>query len=161
LNGGAQEAAEAFVGHSIDSAVEIHLPGRFEWRGPDELWDGAHNPDGLDWQAQHLPQSDWVVIASILRDKDVDGMLAALSVLGDTLVATESSSTRALPAAELARLGSRWFTRTEEERDPVAALAGARLIAGPDGAVLATGSLYLLADLAARDEGVPSKPGRG
>jgi hypothetical protein len=46
------------------------------------------------------------------------------------------------------------------EGNPVAALAAAREIAGPGGAVLATGSLYLLADLVAPDEGVPSNTGR-
>ena len=158
-------AAETFLGRPVDAspAEGISLPGRLERRGeaPLEIWDGAHNLDGVGWLLPRVPDRRYVVVVSILRDKDVDGMLAALSVLGDTLVATESSATRALPAAELARLAGRWFTRTEEERDPVAALAEARAIAGPDGAVLATGSLYLLADLAGRDEGVPSDPGRG
>jgi dihydrofolate synthase / folylpolyglutamate synthase len=77
------------------------------------------------------------------------------------LVATQSSNSRALPADELARLGGRWFRRTERERHPAAALASARAIAGPDGAVLVTGSLYLLADLAAPREDVPSSTGRG
>jgi dihydrofolate synthase/folylpolyglutamate synthase len=158
-------AAETFLGHPVDaSAAEgVSLPGRLERRGdaPLEIWDGAHNLDGVGWLLPRVPDRRYVVVASILRDKDADRMLAALSALGDTLVATESSSTRSLSADELARLAGRWFPRTETERDPVAALAEARAIAGPGGAVLATGSLYLLADLAARDEGVPSNPGRG
>ena len=157
-------AAETVLGRPVDAspAEGVSLPGRLERRSeePLEIWDGAHNLDGVGWLLPRVPDRRYVVIASILRDKNADGMLAALSALGDTLVATESSSARALPADELARLASRWFPRTETERDPVAALAEARAIAGPEGAVLATGSLYLLADLAARDEGVPSEPGR-
>ena len=68
---------------------------------------------------------------------------------------------RALPAAELASAcradGSR---ERRTERDPVAALAAARAIAGPDGAVLVDG-LAVPARRPRRraDEGVPSRPG--
>ena len=44
--GGAHEAAEAFVGHRIDAAVDAALPGRLE-RRPGEVRDGAHNADGV------------------------------------------------------------------------------------------------------------------
>jgi dihydrofolate synthase/folylpolyglutamate synthase len=157
-------AAETFLGRPIDASPgdTVVLPGRLDRRGaaPLEIWDGAHNLDGVGWLLPRVPDHRYVVVASILGDKDVDGMLAALSALGDTLVATASSNARALPAADLARLGSRWFTRTEQEPDPAAALGVARAIAGRNGAVLVTGSLYLLADLAARGEGVPSSTGR-
>ncbi len=33
--GGAREAAEAFVGHPLAHEVDVRLPGRIEWRGPD------------------------------------------------------------------------------------------------------------------------------
>jgi len=157
-------AAETFLGRPVEAANAdaVSLPGRLERRGeaPLEIWDGAHNLDGVGWLLPRVPDRRYVVVASILGDKDADGMLAALSALGDTLVATVSSNARALPAAELARLGSRWFTRTEQEPDPAAALGVARAIAGRGGAVLVTGSLYLLADLAGFGEGVPSSTGR-
>ncbi len=157
-------AAETFLGRPVDpSAAEgVELRGRFERisERPLEIRDGAHNLDGVGWLLPRLPDRRYVVVASILRDKDADGMLAAFSAIGDTLVATESSSTRALPADELATLAGRWFARTETERDPGAALALARSIAGETGAVLVTGSLYLLADLAAAAEDVPSSTGR-
>ena len=54
--GGAREAAEAFVGRPVEADVEVTLPGRLEWRGPDEVWDGAHNAAGLDWLVAHLPE---------------------------------------------------------------------------------------------------------
>jgi folylpolyglutamate synthase/dihydropteroate synthase len=76
------------------------------------------------------------------------------------VVATASANTRALSADELATLARRWFERTETERDPGDALALARSIAGADGAVLVTGSLYLLADLAALPDRVRSSTGR-
>jgi dihydrofolate synthase/folylpolyglutamate synthase len=89
-----------------------------------------------------------VVLASILEDKDADGMLAALSVLGDTFVATASGNPRALPADELAARAEEHFTEVRTAPAPSDALAAGRDAAGEDGALLVTGSLYLLADLA-------------
>jgi folylpolyglutamate synthase/dihydropteroate synthase len=74
-------------------------------------------------------------------------MLEALSVLGPTLVATESRNGRALSAVELAALAEAHFGRVEAEPDPAAARARALELAGPKGAVLVAGSLYLLAEL--------------
>jgi dihydrofolate synthase/folylpolyglutamate synthase len=157
-------AAETFGGRPVDASTAdaVQLPGRLERRAeaPLEIWDGAHNLDGVAWLLSHLPDRRYVVVVSILRDKDAERMLAALSALGDTVVATASANSRALSADELATLARPWFERTETEQDPDAALARARSIAGRDGAVLVTGSLYLLADLVARHEGVRSGMGR-
>ena len=100
--GGAREAAAAFLGHEPPSVAAPTLAGRLERRG-DEVRDGAHNPAGARWLADRLePEGPYVVVASILRDKDADAMLAELARLGDTLVATASENPRALAADELA-----------------------------------------------------------
>ena len=145
--GGAREAAEAFVGHPLAHEVDVRLPGRIEWRGPDELWDGAHNPAGLDYLLRQLPERDWVVVASILSDKDVEAMLRRLSRAGRTLIATRSSNARALDEKELARHAEPYFDGVESDADPRSALRRARDL----GAVLVTGSIYLLADLSRGD----------
>ena len=149
-------AAESFLGRPVDphAADGISLPGRFERRGdsPLEIWDGAHNLAGIGWLLPRLPSrphGGWTVVSSILRDKRAGMILEALSVLGPTLVATESRNGRALPATELAALASAHFERVEVEPEPAAARARALELAGADGAVLVTGSLYLLADLSA------------
>jgi dihydrofolate synthase / folylpolyglutamate synthase len=146
VTGGAQEAAEAFLGRSIDvrSVVAPRLPGRLDRRGR-ELWDGAHNPAGTAWLRRHADGPFDVVVASVLADKDADAMLADLAALAPRLVATQSRNPRALPAAELARLGAPHFGHVDIEPDPYAALARARESAGAG--ILVTGSLYLLADL--------------
>jgi dihydrofolate synthase / folylpolyglutamate synthase len=147
-------AAESFLGEPVDphAADSVTLPGRLERRGdePLQIWDGAHNLAGIGWLLPRLPAAPpggWVVLCSILRDKRPGMMLEALSVLGPTLVATESANGRVLPAAELAALGSAHFEQVEAEPEPTAALARAIELAGPEGAVLVTGSLYVLADL--------------
>jgi dihydrofolate synthase / folylpolyglutamate synthase len=145
-------AAEAFLGRPVDGHVDVRLPGRLERLNEDplEIWDGAHNLAGLGYLLPRLPTARYVVVASILADKDVDGMLAALSVLGDLLVATSSSNGRAVSAVDLARRAAPFFNRVEPVEGPARALAHARASGEP---VLVTGSLYLLADLA-KDESV-------
>jgi dihydrofolate synthase/folylpolyglutamate synthase len=116
---------------------------------PLEIWDGAHNLAGVAWLLARLPARRYVIVASVLGDKDVDGMLAALSVLGDQIVATSSSNPRALSPADLADRAGRYFPAVTAVDDPAEAVNSGRAAAGEDGAVLVTGSLYLLADLAA------------
>lgn len=147
-------AAESFLGRPVDphAADSVELPGRLERRGehPLEIWDGAHNLAGIGWLLPRLPSAaGWTVVCSMLRDKRPGMMLEALSVLGPVLVATESSNDRTLPAAELAALASGHFERVEAKPEPKAARARALELAGAEGAVLVTGSLYLLADLSA------------
>ena len=147
-------AAGAFLGRRLDGDVEAALPGRFEQIG-DDVFAGAHNPAGAEWLLARLPRNDYVMVVSILDDKDADAMLAVLARAGHTLVATASHSARALPADELARLARPHFSRVETVADPAEAVDRARDLAVPDGAVLVTGSLYLLADLIVRLQRVP------
>ncbi len=142
--GGAQAAAEAFLGRPIEGDADVRLPGRLEWRAEDELWDGAHTPEAVDWLLERLPEDDWTVVALRARDKDVDAMLDRLARVGTTLVATQSSNPRALPAAELADRARRYVSHVVAVEDPVAAVRRAHELGSR---VLVTGSLYLLADL--------------
>lgn len=144
-------AAEAFLGRTVDPHVAegVSLPGRLERRGehPLEIWDGAHNLAGVGYALPRLPDRRYVLVSSILSDKRPELMLRALSVIGDTLVATESSSIRALAAADLASLAEPYFAHVEAVADPSTARLRGLELAGPDGALLVAGSLYLLADL--------------
>jgi dihydrofolate synthase / folylpolyglutamate synthase len=147
-------AAAAFLGRELEGEVEARLAGRFEVVG-DDVFAGAHNPAGVEWLLERLPRRDYVVVASLLSDKDAEAMLSALARAGDTLVATASRNPRALPASELAARGRPFFAEVEAVPDPAHALARARDIGGADRGVLVTGSLYLLADLVIRLERVP------
>ena len=91
-----------------------------------------------------------MIVASVLADKRPEEMLRALTPLGDTFVATTSGNARALPAEALADVARPHFAHVELDADPAAAVARARALAGPEGAVLVTGSLYLLAALSER-----------
>lgn len=156
----AHAAAEAFLGRPLDdeavhaAAASTLVPGRFEVVGhePDVVLDGAHNPEGAAALAESLPafldgRPLWLVL-SVLDDKDAAAMLGALLPLCAGVVCCACANPRALPAATLASLaGQLGFPDAVVEPDPRAALERAREAAGPAGVALATGSLYLLADL--------------
>ena len=127
--GGAHDAAEAFVGHAIAADPEVVLPGRLE-RREGEIRDGAHNPDGVEYLVDRIPGGDYTVVVSILADKDADAMLRGLAGIGSRLVATRSSSERALPAEDVARLARRHFAHVEALEDPVRAVWPARTSSG-------------------------------
>jgi dihydrofolate synthase/folylpolyglutamate synthase len=141
--GGAKEAAEAFLERPIEAVVDVQLPGRLERRG-DEVWDGAHTPEAVDWLLARLPARDHVLCVSILGDKRVDEMLERLGRAGSTLIATRSSNPRSIPAGELATRAEPHFRDVRAVTSPRKALARARAVGRP---LLVTGSLYLLADL--------------
>jgi dihydrofolate synthase / folylpolyglutamate synthase len=144
-------AAETFLGRPVDPspAEGLEIPGRVErvCEAPLEIWDGAHNLAGVGWLLARLPSRPYVVVASILEDKDADGMLAALSALGDAFVATASTNPRTLAPDDLAARARPFFAQVSVVPEPDRALTFAREAAGDDRAVLVTGSLYLLADL--------------
>ena len=142
--GDARTAAEAFLGRTVDRLVDAALPGRLEIRGT-EVRDGAHTPEAVDWLLERLPEpGGYVVVASILRDKDADRILERLAQAGPILVATRSSNERSLGAGEVAARARTWFPTVEIADDPHDALLLARTLGRR---VLITGSLYLLADL--------------
>ena len=144
-------AAEAFLGAEVDphAAQDVSLPGRLERRSeePLEIWDGAHNLAGIGYLLPRLPSREYVLVCSILADKRPELMLEALSVLGPTLIATQSSNARALPAGDLAARAEPYFQHVEPIPDPFEARRRALELAGPHGAVAVTGSLYLLTEL--------------
>jgi dihydrofolate synthase / folylpolyglutamate synthase len=155
----ARAAAEAYLGELDADAVraagaETLVPGRFEVvaHEPDTIVDGAHNPGGIAALVEALEDfvdgRRLVACVSILDDKDAAGMLRELLPLCAEVVCTTNASPRALPPATLRSLCHQLGgPPTRTVADPQRALREARAVAGPDGVALATGSIYLIADL--------------
>jgi dihydrofolate synthase / folylpolyglutamate synthase len=157
----ARAAAEAYLGELDDEAVRAAaastlVPGRFEVvdHEPDTVLDGAHNPGGMVALAEalrgFLEGRRLVACISILDDKDAASMLRELLPLCSEVVCTTNDNPRALTPATLLSLcrqlgGPSAHTVSEPRR----AMREARGAAGPDGVALATGSIYLIADLLA------------
>ncbi|MGN6380597.1 MAG: bifunctional folylpolyglutamate synthase/dihydrofolate synthase [Gaiellales bacterium] len=146
-------AVEAALGRQVDPSpmAAVVVPGRLEVRGrqPLEVWDGAHNAAGMRRLVAELPALTGgrrtVAVFSTLGEKDVAGMLRSLGTVAQEVIATQSSNPRVLAASALAEL-----TGGAAIPDPVEARALALEHAGPDGAVIICGSLYVLHDLAER-----------
>jgi dihydrofolate synthase/folylpolyglutamate synthase len=157
----ARTAAAALHGELDDAAVlraasAVTVPGRFEITGeaPLEIYDGAHNPSGIAALASALREvvgdRRLIAVLSVLDDKDAAGMLRELVEQCSGAVFTASQNPRALSPATLASLwGQLSGPPAEIVAQPHAAVRLARELAGEDGAVVATGSIYLVADLLA------------
>jgi dihydrofolate synthase / folylpolyglutamate synthase len=136
---------------AAEVGARVQVPGRLQQvaESPRTIYDGAHNPSGMEALAAALPsERPLIAVVSILDDKDAAGMLRALLPHAAGAVFTRARHPRALPPATLASLAAQLGGPPSEiVADPRAAVARARALAGPDGAVLATGSIYLVADL--------------
>jgi dihydrofolate synthase / folylpolyglutamate synthase len=164
----AAAAAEAFLGRPLDPAAlgsaarETTIPGRVEIVAHDPLtvYDGAHNPAGAHALAESLgdvlgDRRPRVAVIAVLEDKDAAAMLAELLPHVDGVVYTRSQNPRSLSPATLASLAEKLGGPPGVTvPDPRAAVDHARSLAGPGGAVLVTGSIYLIADLVRDRPGV-------
>ena len=110
--------------------THVDWPGRLELirvdGGREVLLDAAHNVDGARALAAYLgsrPQRPALVIG-VMRDKDIEGILAALLPVVSSVVATAAPTPRAIPArdlaARIAAMGTRVPVRVEP--DPTTAV---------------------------------------
>jgi dihydrofolate synthase/folylpolyglutamate synthase len=96
---------------AIESALTTtEWPARLELLTVDKdrrvLLDAAHNPDGAEalaaylreWHPEKLP-----LVISVMKDKDIDQILAALVPVTSDVIVTHAPSPRAIPESELAQ----------------------------------------------------------
>jgi dihydrofolate synthase/folylpolyglutamate synthase len=118
-------AVEAFFGAGAQRGLDIdgvragfaavNSPGRLERMrsAPTVFIDAAHNPAGAAALAHALQEEfDFrflVGVVSVMGDKDVDGILAALEPALDQIVVTHNGSSRALEVEALALLAEERF----------------------------------------------------
>jgi dihydrofolate synthase/folylpolyglutamate synthase len=139
-----------------DAAAHTVVPGRLqllEDDGSPTLLDGAHNPHAVAALVEALPEMlgerPLGLVLGVLEDKDANAMLRLLLPRVEHAWFTAPPSSRALsPAALESAARQIGFERVRCEPRPVRALEAARRWARErDGAVLATGSVYLVGDL--------------
>ncbi|MGH8946170.1 MAG: bifunctional folylpolyglutamate synthase/dihydrofolate synthase [Acidimicrobiia bacterium] len=153
-------AAEALLGRKLDldsvrkAAAGATMPGRMEplSSSPLVMVDGAHNADGVatlaDSLREEFPSVRWYLLLGVMGDKNIELMMETLEPLVDGVVATAVDYKRAVPAAELAERIEGLVEVPVLVADTVEfGLDMARAEAGHDGAVLVTGSLYLVGEV--------------
>jgi len=154
-------SAEALFGRKLDrealkdAAAVATAPGRMEplASSPFVMVDGAHNADGVATLVASLqeeyPTTRWRILLGVMGEKNVDLMIEHLAPIAAGVVTTAVDSKRALSAVELAKKVAKALPDI-----PVVAsdsvefgLDMARAEAGATGAVLATGSLYMVGEV--------------
>lgn len=109
--------AEGYLGRALDaealftSVVQCPTPGRFQLLRPEPpvLIDACHNPQSVEAfltainAVAPVPEERPVLLAAVLADKDVEGIVALLARAFPRVAVTQTASPRALAADELAR----------------------------------------------------------
>lgn len=125
-------------------------PGRLEWveGSPRVLLDGAHNGQGArtlrEYARRHLAGKRVVLLMAMLGDKPVEDVVRQIAGVTSTAVVTQIDYPRALEPKRLAVLLEANAVSCLIEPDMARALDAAREMAGEDGIVLVSGSLYLV-----------------
>jgi dihydrofolate synthase / folylpolyglutamate synthase len=152
LGGGDIEIADDILRSAIS---DVSSPGRLQLikTEPALLLDGAHNPAGAQILANALraefADKPLVGLLAVLADKDVSGLLSNLAGVFESVVITQSSSPRSMPAAELELVASQSLGQEVSSiSDFQLALERAKEKANEiDGVVVVTGSITLVGDI--------------
>jgi dihydrofolate synthase/folylpolyglutamate synthase len=133
--------------------ASVRWPGRLERVAsrPAVYLDGTHNPAGarelLGFWEEHFAGRRIFLVYGAVRDKAVDEIAGLLFPRAEAVILTEPRQPRAISAALLERMTAHLTKTLAVYPDPALALEHAIELAGPDDAVFATGSLYLVGDL--------------
>ena len=161
--------ARAFDPEGVTAGVlrqgleRTRFPGRMEivQREPLVLLDGAHNPQkiaGLTADLREITEKRRIIaVFGVLDSKNHVDMIEALSGEVEFLVATspEVYAKPPVPANEIAGEARRLVDTVHIEPKPLDAIDRALELAGPDDAVVVTGSLYLIGNV--RERWYPSE----
>ena len=134
---------------------DAQLPGRLEWFCLDDIpvaLDGGHVPSSVrdalrDLCAQSGRTTPPVVILGLARDKDLPGILKAVSEVTDRVVCTSVGSDLHFTPLEIKQEAMHTRLVAETAMTPLEALQRALTLARKGGWVVATGSLYLASSL--------------
>jgi dihydrofolate synthase/folylpolyglutamate synthase len=143
-------------GLAIPQAAIVHALEQVEWPGRLEqltvaggrrvLLDAAHNEEGARALGAYLAR--WhpdhpTLVVGVMRDKDADGILAALLPATSSVVVTAADTQRAMPANELAaRVRAMDGARSVEVFENAADAVDAAIASSPT--VCVAGSIFLI-----------------
>jgi len=121
-------------------------PGRLQrvLSRPDVIFDVTHTPAGAEATASELGRVAALVLG-VSGDKDVDAIAGTLGGMASVAVAVAAKTERAMPAGRVARALER-ACPTETAASVAEGIERAIDLAGRDGTVLVTGSLYVIGE---------------
>ncbi|MFZ5587649.1 MAG: bifunctional folylpolyglutamate synthase/dihydrofolate synthase [Thermodesulfobacteriota bacterium] len=158
--GALEDLAQAGVAvgpeHLRAGLLAARWPGRLQKApqrpGRPALWlDGAHNLPAAKALLASLPdmragRAPLVMVVGVMADKDIGGILAALLPAADRVVFSRPVYERAADPAVLAAQAPPKTPPSTLEPDLGRAMALAEEMAGPEGVVLVTGSLFTVGE---------------
>ena len=136
----------------IRGMAEVNWPGRFQIvrQHPAIILDGAHNADSALKLRQTLEQyfnnQKAVFVIGASSDKDITGIAKVLVPVAGSVIATRSRNVRAMAPELITAEFAKENIATEITPDVVAAITRAVSLAGENGLVCITGSLFVVAE---------------
>ena len=137
----------------VEGLAKVKWPGRFEvlMKHPVFVLDGAHNPHGIKATVaslkEHFGDRKLTFVMGVMADKDVSHMVEMITPLADRVYTARPENYRAMDAMDLARQfqlrGAMALPCPSIQRAVDEAIAHE----GPDGVVVALGSLYFSSDI--------------
>lgn len=138
---------------SIESGVrETQWPGRFQVMAgaPEIVLDVAHNPAGA-WALRSTLSASYegrrlIFVFGAMRDKAIAEIAEILFPLAERVVATSADNPRSATPEEIRSAARRTHSDTDVRPDVTSAIEHARELAGADGVVVITGSIYIVGE---------------
>ena len=134
---------------------ETRWPGRFQVLPakdgePEYVFDVAHNPAGA-WAlrstlSQCYEDRPLTFVFGAMRDKAISEIAEILFPLAERIVVTRADNPRSATLDEIREAVARLSIEIEDAVDVPSALDRARSLAGPNGIVVITGSIYIVGE---------------
>lgn len=153
-------ALEALSGRglAVDEAAarrglaRVRWPGRLEIidQRPEFIVDGGHNPAAVRVLARALSElkpRPTVVVLGSMSDKDHKGVLRAVAPAADELILTRAAYERSASPETLARAAEALGLRFRLAPELMAAVELGRRLAGGEGRLVVTGSLFVVGEV--------------
>jgi dihydrofolate synthase/folylpolyglutamate synthase len=146
----------AITPEAIERGIrETHWPGRFqvipaEGGAPEYVFDVAHNPAGA-WALRSALSACYedcplTFVFGAMRDKAISEIAEILFPLAAHVIATRADNPRSATPDEIREAASRTASDIEDAIDVSSALDRAGSLAGPQGVVVITGSIYIVGE---------------
>ncbi|HJT68682.1 MAG TPA: folylpolyglutamate synthase/dihydrofolate synthase family protein [Terriglobales bacterium] len=134
---------------------ETRWPGRFQvlpasGLQPEYVLDVAHNPAGA-WALRSALSSCYdgrrlIFVFGAMRDKAIGEVSEILFPLVERIIATQAENPRSATPEEIREAAWRTHVEIELSTDVPSAIERARVVAGKDGIVVITGSIYVVGE---------------
>ncbi len=146
----------AITSDNIERGIrETQWPGRFQVipaadSAPEYVFDVAHNPAGA-WALRSTLSAVYedrplTFVFGAMRDKAIGEIAEILFPLAERVIATRADNPRSATQDEIRQAAMRTSTNIEDASDVASAVERGSALAGSQGVVVITGSIYIVGE---------------